>query len=93
MSAYVGESKEQLAQKSTAVIKQEVEKDSWIALRQYFCGAGNGPEAKIACVVLSTLAREQQAANNKRQLDLVERRISLEVPKQIETTQLETKAA
>ena len=78
MSTHVGETKEQLSQKTLLTLKGEVQKDSWIALRQYFSGAGNGPEARVACVVLSTLAREKQSENNARQLTLLEKRFSIE---------------
>jgi len=72
---YIGKSKEQLAQMETTDIKKQVEKDSWIALKQYFDGRGNGPEAKIAVVVVGTLAKEDATKNNARQLDLVEMRL------------------
>jgi len=88
MATYVGETKEQLSHKNTPTIKQEVEKDSWIALRQYFCGAGNGPEAKIACIVIGTLAREHQARNSERQLDIIERRLALESGKPVDTKRI-----
>lgn len=80
MPHYIGESKEQLAKKEVGELKQAVQKDAWISLKQYFDGAGNGPEAKIACVVVGTLAREEQAKNNARQLDLLERRFMLDAP-------------
>ncbi len=81
MSSYVGENKIELSEQSTETIKEKVTKDAWIALRQYFGGAGNGPEAKVACVVIGTLAREAAARNSARQLDLLERRFDLEAPK------------
>ncbi len=74
---YVKSSKPELRRVEVGVLKKEVEKESWISLRQYFHGSGNGPEAKIACVVVTTLAREKQAENNKRQLDLVFQRMGL----------------
>jgi hypothetical protein len=80
MGTYVGESKDQMSKKTLGVIREQVRKDAWIALRQYFCGAGNGPEAKVACIVISTLAREHQANNNSRQLDILEKR--LQIPEQ-----------
>jgi len=67
--------KEQLRKRDLTSLKKEVEKESWIALEQYFHGKGNGPEAKIAVNVISTLAREQQAKNNSRQLDIIEKRL------------------
>lgn len=79
MAVAVDETKELLAEYTTDALKTKVEKDAWIALRQYFRGTGNGPEAKVACVVLGTLARERQAKNNARQLTLLERRFSPEV--------------
>lgn len=81
MATYVGESKDQLSQRTVEELKNFVAKDAWISLRQYFTGAGNGPEAKVACVVITTLTREQQARNNARQLDLMERRFLLEAGK------------
>ncbi len=78
MSDYVREGRESLLKRGLSELETLVEKDCWIALRQYFDGAKNGPEAKIACVVLSTLARKQQAANNARQLNILERRMLTE---------------
>jgi hypothetical protein len=78
MSTYVGENKQQLSTRSTDELKEMVCRDAWIALRQYFCGAGNGPEAKVSCVVITTLTREFQARNNARSLDLLERRLAIE---------------
>ena len=46
-------------------------------------GAGNGPEAKIACIVIATLAKDYQSKNKERQLNLLERRLNLESPQQI----------
>lgn len=71
----VKKSKEELLKLSTEQLKTEVEKDCWVALKQYFDGKGNGSEAKIAVVALGTLAKESQAKNNARQLDLVEKRL------------------
>lgn len=56
-------------------LKHQVEKDAWVSLKQYFDGRGNGPEAKIAVVVVGTLAKEKQAENNSRQLDIVEKKL------------------
>ncbi len=78
MTTYVGETKEQLSRRQTQTIKDDVTKDAWIALRQYFCRAGNGAEAKVACIVIATLARESQARNNSRQLDILEKRLEIE---------------
>ncbi len=74
---YVKSSKSELFELETDALKKDVEKKSWIALRQYYDGAGNGAEAKIAVVVIGTLAREMQSTNNRRQLDLVEKRMGL----------------
>ena len=71
----VQEGKVQIRKKETTTIKTEVEKESWVALKHYFNGAGNGPEAKIAVVVLGTLAKEAQSRNNSRQLDIMEQRL------------------
>lgn len=51
-------------------IKQMVVKDAWISLKQYFDGNGNGNEAKVAAVALGIVAKEKQAENNKRAVDL-----------------------
>lgn len=75
----VKENKEQLAKFDLKEIKGRVEKDAWIALKQYFDGKGNGSEAKIAVVIIGTLAKEMQASNNKRQLDIVEKKLELGV--------------
>ena len=77
---YLGESKTELAVKTTQDLKRVVEKDAWIALRQYFSGLGNGSEAKVACVIIGTLAREEQAKNNARSLDILEKRLMLDRP-------------
>ena len=77
MQGYVGPSKEELRKKNVTVVKQETEKEAWIALRRYFDGAGNGQEAKVACVVVGTLAKEEQSKNNARQLDIIEKRLAL----------------
>ena len=76
--AYIGKSKEQLQKSELVDLKKDVAKDAWISLKQYFDGRGNGPEAKVACVVIGTLAREEQAKNNSRQLDLLERRLAVD---------------
>ena len=64
------DSKKALNKKNVNDIKEEVIKQSWISLRQYFDGAGNGSEAKIAVVALGIAVKEQQADNNKRAVDL-----------------------
>ena len=66
----VYETKELMRQKSVAELKKGVVEESWISLRQYFDGAGNGSEAKIAVVALGIAVKEQQADNNKRAVDL-----------------------
>jgi hypothetical protein len=71
----MAKSREQLIEYDIDDLKASVEKDSWITLKQYFDGKGNGPAAKVACVVIGTLAKEQQSKNNARQLDIIERRL------------------
>jgi hypothetical protein len=66
-----------LREKTMEMLKKETEKEAWIALNQYFHGAGNGAAAKVACVVVGTLAKEEQAKNNRRQLDLIAKRVEL----------------
>ena len=78
MSHEVKLSKSELRRKDVQELRTGVEKESWIALSQYFNGAGNGAEAKVAVVVLGTLARERQVANNSRQLDIMEKRLLLD---------------
>ena len=73
----VKSSKEQLSKLSLEKLKKEGEKKSWVALNYYFDGGGNGPEAKLAVVTIGTLAKEAQAKNNSRQLDIVEKRLKL----------------
>lgn len=73
--SYVGKSKEQLSKQDLESLKLDVAKDSWVSLKQYFDGRGNGQEAKVACVIIGTLAREEQAKNNARQLDILEKRL------------------
>jgi hypothetical protein len=72
---YIGKNKEQLMKQDLSTIKGDVGKQAWVSLEQYFDGKGNGPEAKVACVVIGTLAREEQSKNNSRQLDLLEKRL------------------
>ena len=76
-TAFVGQSKEQLSKLETVELRERVEKKARIAMDQYFDGRGNGSEAKMAAVVVSTLAREKQAENNRRQLNLIEERLKL----------------
>ena len=71
----IGKSKLEWDKLNDKQIENRVEKDSWIALKQYFDGKGNASEAKIAVFVLGILAKKQQAMNNKRQLDIVEQRL------------------
>lgn len=66
-------SKEELRKVDANQLKGEVERESWIALRQYFDGKGNGSEAKIAVIALGILVKEKQATNNQRKLDIIER--------------------
>jgi hypothetical protein len=77
MGGYMGKSKEQLLKMGAHELKQAVGVDAWVSLKQYFDGKGNGPEAKVACVVIGTLAREDQSRNNARQLDLLEQRLRI----------------
>lgn len=72
--AYVGKSREELLRKDTKDLKAEVTKDAWVSLKQYFDGRGNGPEAKVACVVIATVAKEAQSTNNERALQMMEAR-------------------
>lgn len=71
----VKQSKEELRKIEITTLKNKVEQESWIALKQYFDGRGNGPEAKIAVITLGILAKEAQAKNNSRQLDIIEQRL------------------
>ena len=71
----IGSSKKEWDKKDISELKTLVEKDSWIALKQYFDGRGNGSEAKVAVGVLGSIGRFQQAENNRRQLDLVEKKM------------------
>jgi hypothetical protein len=78
---HVQKSKAELGLETTDTLKALVEKDAWVSLKQYFSGKANGPEARVACVVISTLARERAAVNNARQLALLEKRFLLEAPR------------
>lgn len=87
MSKKLDSSKTDLAKFHTSELKDQVEKEAWIALRRFFDGCGNGQEARVACVVIATLTREQQAKNNARQLALLERRFLLDQPHEIVSLQ------
>lgn len=81
---YLGKSREELRKETLGSLKSTAETEAWASIVQYFFQKGNGPEAKIACVVIATLAREKQAENNSRQLDIIEKRIlSQQRPAQI----------
>ena len=80
---YEQSTKPELRQWQLKKLKTDVEKEAWIALRQYFYGAGNGSEAKISVGILSNIAREKQADNNARQLDIIEKRLLLKAPESI----------
>ena len=77
MLKFVGESKQQLLAKPLPNLKDSAIKKSWVALNQYFDGAGNGPEAKVACVVITAATREMQAVNNAKSLELISSRLKL----------------
>lgn len=79
-STEINVAKSQLRKQPLDELKAEVEKEAWIALKAFFDGTGSGIEAKIAVVALGVLARELQAKNNARQLELMERRLSLPLP-------------
>lgn len=80
---YIGKSKEQLMKNETSELRDEAEKRAWVELVQYFDGKGNGPAAKVACVVVGTTAKERQSANNARSLDLISQRMGLHSQKVI----------
>jgi hypothetical protein len=80
MNPEVKASKSDLRKEEIEKLKTEVEKEAWIALHQYFNERGNGSEAKIAVVVLGNIAKELQAKNNSRQLDILEKRLMLKSP-------------
>ena len=71
----IKQSKDQLLKLDTEQLKKEGEKKARVAINYYFDGDGNGPEEKVAVVAIGILAKESQARNNSRQLDLVENRI------------------
>lgn len=75
---------EAYTQIQTEQLKKEVEKKAWIAFDQHFDGKGNGPEAKIAAVVVTSIGREKQSKNNERSLDLIEEKMKLEKQKLLE---------
>lgn len=64
------QTKESLKKMDVEELKKEVVKDAWVSLKQYFDGAGNGNEAKVAVVTLGISVKEKQADNNKRAIDL-----------------------
>jgi hypothetical protein len=60
-------------------IKTIVEKEAWLALKEYFEGGENMGEAKIAILVVGTLAKEAQNTNQTRQLDIIEKKLPKEL--------------
>ena len=76
----VNVTKQEARKQDLGVLKLDVEKEAWAALKAYFNGNGNGSEAKIAVVTLGVLAKEMQAKNNARQMDIIEKRMSLMLP-------------
>jgi len=59
-------------------MEKEVYKESLVSLLHYFNGGGNGPEAKLACAALGTLAKREQASNNRKSLDLVVQKLQIQ---------------
>ena len=59
-------------------VKSLVSKDAWISLKQYFDGRGNGSEAKVACVVIGAIAKEEQTKSHNRQIDLVIKKMGMD---------------
>ena len=70
MSYIVKESEEQLKAKGLEQLKSDAELQSWIKINRYFQGAGNGPEAKIAVVVIGNIIKERAIKNTTRLLDM-----------------------
>ena len=68
MSIYT--KRQELIKTDVDVIKKDVILRSWASLKQYFDGNGNGSEAKVAVITLGIIAKEQQAENNRRAVDL-----------------------
>ena len=66
----VYQTKESLKKMDVSKLKEEVAKDSWVTLKQYFDGLTDSTEAKIAVVVLNVLVKEKQAENNMRAINL-----------------------
>lgn len=66
----VYQTKDSLRKMDVETLRKEVIKDAWVSLKQYFDGAGNGSEAKIAVVALGISVKEQQAENNRKAIDL-----------------------
>jgi hypothetical protein len=64
--------------KTMVELKGHVSRQAWETLDEYFTKGGNGPKAKIACIVIGTLAREEQAKNNARQIDIIEVRLGMD---------------
>jgi hypothetical protein len=77
MERYVGRSKEQLEAMPLEKLTESVNKHAWVALEQYFGGKGNGPEAKIAVVVIGTVVKQRAIENTTRQLDIITQRLHL----------------
>lgn len=73
------DSRKAILKQGLGTIKANVELNAWASLEDYFGGAGNGTEAKIAVVTLGIMAKELQAKNNSRQLDLIELKMGLHV--------------
>ena len=71
---YVLSTKSELTAIRIDKLEETVKKGCYVALRQYFDGAGNGPEAKVAYITLGVMARETQSANGSRALDLLEKK-------------------
>ena len=78
MKTVVMESREQLLKKPKEELREDIEHECLVALKQYFAGRGNGPQAKVASVVLTTFTRAEQAKNNARSLDLIEAKLRAE---------------
>jgi len=57
-------------------LKEQVEKECYAAVLEYFGGKGNGPEAKLSAVMLGNIYKKDQAINNARSLDLLTKRLA-----------------
>ena len=64
-------------------LKKNTAFKAWTELHSYFEKKTNGVVAKVACIVIGTLAREEQSKNNARQLDIIERRLNANSNKMI----------